>query len=478
MNKFGVKVFVLILACIVLSGCGKSELNGHGAKTYDVTVQGAVFGGTDGDQISTQVTFDPKWVTKNKNTKYNKDLAAFAAILSDEVYFRAKDLENGTQNRVLFEGENPDDSDVTAFLKEVGFSEVQYIESYKAKEYDCDGNDSVTMLLSHGVVDGKYDLYAVVLRGCFSLQERLSVYDPGNNGESYTELTGEHPEWTNKDVFKGMDIAKGRALEFIDEFISQNDNPNLENCILITGHSRGGALAGMIGAEMEDRGNIKTYTYTFNAPRSTIDENAQEYGSIFNIFDSDDYYVNHLPFGDEEFFRYGRDMTLSIAGNNEIKAAISELKGRDDFASFDSETQEQFSSVFGQRFKSRDSLCDMKTITQTFKTEGEALARVEECRQLSGSESGLALEGLCSVSDVTIDGDNSYIVSLTYCDVAILKIFGELTAYGTPVYEAAVNLFEDDKEVCEALGIMMEHSGEIAGGHRLLNSYVLSQYVK
>ena len=48
-------------------------------------MEGAIFGGAGDDAIATEVTFDPKWVTKNDNTKYNKDLAAFATVICDDV---------------------------------------------------------------------------------------------------------------------------------------------------------------------------------------------------------------------------------------------------------------------------------------------------------------------------------------------------------------------------------------------------------
>lgn len=208
------------MICSVLTGCAKYELNGLGAAVYDVTVQGAIFGGNGKDRIQTSVSFDPKWVTGNDNTEYNKDLAAFAALLSDDVYFRTKDADKGVPNRVLYEGETEEEYDWTNFLKKAGFSEVKHIESYKEKECAGDGSDSATLLLAHGAVSGKYDLYAVVLRGCFSAQEWVSIYDPGCPDEAYTELTGEHPEWTDGDCYKGLDIARNRAMEFIDAFMA------------------------------------------------------------------------------------------------------------------------------------------------------------------------------------------------------------------------------------------------------------------
>ena len=493
-NRLKSVLILALICCFALSGCSDYTLNSIGAAKYDVTVQGAVFSGSGDDQVKTTVSFDPKWVTKNDNTKYNKDLAAFAAMLCDDVYFRTKDAEKGTPNRVLYEGETAEEYDWTNFLRQVGFSEVKYIESYKEKEYSGDSNDSATLLLAHGKVNGKYDLYTVVLRGCFSAQEWVSTFDPGCAGEAYTVLTGEHPEWKDSDSYKGFDIAKNRALEFVDEFISENNDPEFEDRILITGHSRGGAIANMIGAEMENRQGIKSYTYTFSAPGVTVNESAKDYRTIFNVFDSNDYYIDPMPFGKERFFRYGVDLTLPVASSDEVRTEIAKLKGRDDFASLTPEAKSEFAALFGARFPDRDSLYEMKTVTQTFDTKEAALARAEACLTLIGSENGLALNGLCQLNGadgaalaadetdfskaVITDENGKFQVSMTYCDGAVLAAYAKSLAYGEAAYNGTVQLFEEDKEACEPLELLMKNASGVSGGHLLINGYVLSQHVE
>lgn len=477
MMKIKVQALIIVIICIVLSGCGKSSQNDTKTKNYNITVQGAIFGGSGDDRISGTVSFDPAWITVRDNTEYNRDLAGFAAVLSDDVYFRAKDLDRGTPNRVLYEGENAEEYDQTSFLKEIGFSEVEYIESYKAREYSCDSNDSVTLLLAHKLVDDKYDLYVIALRGCFSAQEWISAFDPGSTDESYSELTGQHSEWSDKYSYKGMDIAKNRAMEFIEEFIEKNDDPNCQNCMLITGHSRGGALANMIGAEMEDRDNIRSYTYAFNAPSVTVNEKAKEYTTIFNIFDSNDFLTDPLPFAREKFCRYGRDLSMAISDTDEIKTEITKLKGRDDFTNANTEFKSQFKKLFGQRFPDRASLYTMTSVTQTFDTEEDAMACADMYRTIIGSDGGLGVEEFCFLNGNTVNDEGKYEVSMSYCGGAVLIAYAKTLAYGASAYESAVKLFEGDREVCEILSLLMDNAADITGGHLLVNSFVLSQYV-
>ena len=472
------KILSVLLIVVLLTGCGKAPGNApieeKQADKYAVTVEGAIFAGNADDRIQTEVTFDPNWLTVKDNTKYNRELAQFAAILSDDVYFRAKDLDKGTQNRVLYDGENTEEYDWTAFLKKVGFSDVRYIESYKEKEYAGDSNDSVTMLLGHTVVDGQYDLYVVAVRGCFSAQEWISVFDPGCDGEAYTELTGQHPEWTDRNAFKGLDIARNRAITFIDEFIEQYDNAEYQNCMLITGHSRGGALANMIGAEMEDRADIRSYAYTFSTPGVTTDAKAMEYRTIFNVYDTNDYYADPLPFGEEQFYRYGCDIAVAVADSEEIKTELARLKGRDDFKSLDAETKAEFVKLFGDRFPNRASLYDMLKVTRIFEKEEDALAFEAQCQALIGSEQGLGLEGLCMAESNGKDG--KYEVTLSYGGGAILIAYAKTLAYGQAAYEASVLLFQDDVPACEILSLLMDNAAELSGGHLLINSYVISAF--
>lgn len=388
------------------------------------------------------------------------------------MYFRTKDLDKGTQNRVLYEGENEEAYDRDTFLKNIGFLEVKYVESFKEKEYAGDSNDSATLLLGHMVVDGKYDLFVAVLRGCFSAQEWLSMFDPGCDNEAYEKLTGEHPEWTDRNTFKGVDIAKNRAMSFIDDFIAQYDNPALQNCILITGHSRGGALANVIGAEMEKRSDIRSYTYTFNAPGVTTDSSAPDCRTIFNVFDSNDYYTDPIPFGKETFYRYGCDITKPIADSNEIKAEIARLKGREDYCSLDAEAKAEFRRMFAERFPDRASLYEMVKATRRFDTEEEADAYEKLCTSLIGSENGLGLEGMCNVE--RRENAEGFEVDLNYCGGAVLLSYAKSLAYGQAAYEATVSLFEEDTAACEILSFLMKHADGLNGGHLLLNSYVLA----
>lgn len=433
-------------------------------------VEGSIFGGRSEDSIAVDVRFDPGMLTGGCNTEYSRDLAGFSALLCADSYFRDKDFDRGTPNRLIFDGIPAGDYDHALMLRECGFTDVRYIESFREKEYAYDGNDSVTLLLGFLEADG-YDVFTAVVRGVFSSGEWYSVFDIGCSGENYAALTGEHPEWTDMNCAKGIDIAAGRALEIIREYIACHDDPQKENLILITGHSRGGSIAGMLGAEFEDDPDFKSFTYTFDAACFTSDPDCGRYTTIFNIFDGSDLFSGPI-FGNGFFRRYGMDLSFRVADSAEMRGALAALRGRDDCLCLSPSALSEYAELFSARFPSRDAVYDPCELTETFDTEEEALSRLHELEDLIGSESGLGLEALCSVSRTPDDSGCS--VTLSYCGGALLITYGKILAYGGPAYDAAASLFSGDEAGLRIAGFLSANAAAISGGHLLASCYVLS----
>lgn len=468
------KTLSLLLAAVLLlslCGCGKS------VTAFPVHIEGSIFGGQSGDSLAAELRFDPKWMTSADNRKYSPELAAFSALLCADTYYREKDLAKGTQNRVLFDGSTTEYG-YTAFLETVGFTDVQRIESFRVKEYDSDSNDSVTMTLGYRNVDGKYDAFVVALRGCFSAQEWLSIFDPGSDSDGYTSYTGEHPEWTDRRQFKGLNIAANRADEFLKEFIAAHDDPDRKNCVLLTGHSRGGALANILGAELEQAGDAKTFTYTFNAPPVTEDPDAGKCKTVFNLFDSRDFYTDPLPFGAEHFLRYGHDLTVQLSDSDKAMNALSALVGRDDYNAASDDVLKNYRTQFAARFSTRKSLYETQTVTETFSTQAEAETRLSECQTLIGAEAGLGLESLCTMGSIEKAADGTFTLCMEYCPAALITAYSKVLSYGSAANDAVQALFRADESGCAIASLLNDHLAELSAGHRLANGYILSGYVK
>lgn len=100
---------------------------------------------------------------------------------------------------------------------------------------------------------------------------------------------------------------------------------------LVTGHSRGAAVANILGARLTDRfGAESVYAYTFATPR-TVRGDYPRYDNIFNVINPCDL-VPMLPLAAWGFERYGIDRVLPVdtADDALIQAAREAYEKRSD----------------------------------------------------------------------------------------------------------------------------------------------------
>lgn len=457
------KKLCLILAAVLVCSL---PLGAFAAETrLDAVVEGSIFSGTADVTVPVSVVFDEDWLVNGDNTAYNPDFAKCASLLAADVYYREKDLKKGTQNRVLLDaGEN---YAVTDLLAALGFSDVQYIESYKLGVYETDTNDSVTLLFAHKETE-EADVYAAVIRGSFSIGEWLSAFDFGAD----TEEGGTHPEWADKSEVKGFSVAASRALSLFTEYRKAHDDPAKPDFALVTGHSRGGSIAGILGAALENDETVTPFTYTFSAAPETNDAAAAEVKTVFNLFDSGDFFTNAFPFSEEPLYRYGKDLAIDLAGNEDALKALEALLPGDTYLAFSEEMKGNYASLFGGRFISRAALYEPLCILEGFATEEEAVKREEELKTLIGSEAGLALESVCSV---TREGSDVY---LAYSGAAIMSALAESLAYGDAAFSAFASLFKTDTGACKVAAFLQENLAAVSKGHRLVSGYVLADFAE
>jgi len=111
----------------------------------------------------------------------------------------------------------------------------------------------------------------------------------------------------------GLSYAENFSLAAQDVLSAQADYlAALESPVfLVTGHSRGAAVANLLGAALSERfGRESVYAYTFASPR-TVRGELPAYDNIFNIINPCDL-VTYLPFPQWGFVRCGRDLILPV----------------------------------------------------------------------------------------------------------------------------------------------------------------------
>ena len=257
------------------------------------------------DHINSNVAFnmDYRWFF-NDNTVYNKDLSIASSLFAAAAYHTQSLSIKDTTAKDTTAGES-----ITQVLDYFGFNNTQAI-SLEERGYS-DHLSEVGLGYRTVSYNGETkNIIAVVVRGTNgTIAEWSSNFDIGNKNKFDSE-----PDWLNVNNHKGFDIAANRIMKIISEYVVDNAL-DTRNCVYwITGHSRGAAIANLIGYYYH--ASMKTvFTYTYASPNTTM-ESFVSYGTIFNIVNTDDF-VPYLPMTAWGYKRFGRTVSVSIAQNYE-----------------------------------------------------------------------------------------------------------------------------------------------------------------
>lgn len=212
-----------------------------------------------------------------------------------------------------FNSFNKDDrsENIRAMLENCGFKTKSY-------GYGTEGNDTAAVEMARKTVTKNGESCTVVIAAIRS----------GNYGMEW----GGNMRIGSGENHLGFDIAKETVLNYINDYFADEKISGRVK-LLIPGYSRGGSIANLIGAELDDgsyRKSLKKadnienislakndiYVYTFEAPQCTKKSGADGkiYGNIFNIMNPNDY-VPKFVMKDWGFSRYGVEYYLPSAEN-------------------------------------------------------------------------------------------------------------------------------------------------------------------
>ena len=127
--------------------------------------------------------------------------------------------------------------------------------------------------------------------------------------------TGDHAGFS-----RAASVVEDALIKYVDDNKSEEDVK-----IMICGYSRAGAVSNILASKLLSK-DIKItqdnnlYTYTFEAPKGLLKENAIRYDNVFNIIIDGDFITNILPdaYG---FARCGIDINIY---NDELSSLIKE----------------------------------------------------------------------------------------------------------------------------------------------------------
>ena len=200
-------------------------------------------------------------------------------------------------------------SDEDSFYKNLDLDGLEKVNVVSSTEVDV--NDVSRLNIAHKVFN-KRDICFITIMDSGLGNSWISNFDVGSDDESYYSKTGEHPEWTNKENHKGFDVAGNRIVSLINDYKNRVLDGNSRQIFYIFGHSRGGALANIVGAKLIDL-NYQVASYGLASPAVTTSENASadKYKHLYSYVNEDDAITNLLS-PDWGFTRYGVTYSFSI----------------------------------------------------------------------------------------------------------------------------------------------------------------------
>lgn len=438
---------------IVLAIRHGQELRGHGAIEAPAALDTAYAGelprqgrfeanvaytcyGVSGDgEVSSSVLWDDAWFSQDPFT-YNHELARACSVISALAYAESGYYQSGSDTPPYMENA----------LYDLGFDKVE-TESYRYRSEVVDEvldvmtqqSDGVAYALAHkdlGESDGvRRELIAVSVRGSYG-SEWLSNF---NLGEGEAAAAAEALADERSHDHTGYQIAALDILAQLDEWVDEAESRGSEVSILLTGHSRGGAVAGLLASMLDDRAAARAgagagidasgadadaaatdaaatdgtdaaaasaatdatdadaaasaprvFAYTFASPRTTLNarSNDARYGNIFNIVNPADM-VTSVPLESWGYVRYGVDKPLPAVDDadfSELHAsmltAFTELTGRED--AYDPETKLAIDAAVRELSVSVPTSSDLLTPRGVASVAASCALRINPARILLG----------------------------------------------------------------------------------------------
>ncbi len=270
--------------------------SGIGSNSFTGTLK------TDYATSNVSLSMDYRWFFGD-NTKYNEELSVTSSLLASAVYDKSELAIRDALNQNKTSGKSVEDVLNFFGMPNAVRKSIETTDVHKSE-----------LAIGHRKVAScgtEKNVVAVVIRGTnMTLDEWSSNFEIGN-----LSMFDSIPDWKTAEHHAGFDVAAVRMMRMIDAYMAEHHLNESDTVYWITGHSRGAAIANLIGAYYEKSGKT-AFTYTFASPNTTLSKNAASSRSIFNILNSDDF-VPYLPMEGWGYTRYGRSASLSIAKNYE-----------------------------------------------------------------------------------------------------------------------------------------------------------------
>ncbi|MBE5957358.1 MAG: hypothetical protein E7254_00640 [Lachnospiraceae bacterium] len=268
---------------------------------YSNKFKGSMKRGSDDKINKLSFEMDYRWFLES-NEIYNSRLSKMSVLLANSIY-------DGGELTVNGEGSY----DTAGILRHFGMKNVKSYDIGNKKDVH---RTEIVLGWKEINVNGTFtNVITVVVRGTnATIAEWSSNFEVGNKARFDATKDDPDREWITYDNHEGFDIAANRIRKIVDKYVEECKEKYIHNdgsfAYWVTGHSRGGGIANVIGAYYEKEGK-KSFTYTFASPNTTMAKDAEDYKTIFNIINSDDF-IPRLPLEIWGYRHYGQTARHSI----------------------------------------------------------------------------------------------------------------------------------------------------------------------
>ena len=404
-------------------------------------------------------TMDYRYLIDTDSSVYSKDISMLSIILASDMYQNVyTEITGGAQTG--------GSDDPRTIGRMIGLSDPQIIR-ISADSYAVDKDDQTEVLVGHRkiIYNGiENEVIVAAVRGTNGTNaEWSSNFDVGADTAAYYSATGySHPDWKDKINHKGFDVTANRVMQRLSAYIAQYVEPTARKNILITGHSRGAAIANIIGKCYEDDPLYNSYTYTYATPNNTTAANRSSYKTIFNIINEDDM-IPYLPLDSWGFGNYGSTRSISVrdyyGGNSSVHGSWEWLTGYDYVS--DSGTQRTL-NAFAKIASAREELYVLDSTSDGTVWENNVghttkAGAETELAELSASLTEEKMLRFCKLSIVKTAF--IYHVEVNYCPAYFMQTLANMTTSVGPL------LGRDVKgKYATAKASFVASSGVIPGG--------------
>ena len=171
--------------------------------------------------------------------------------------------------------------------------------------------------------NSSFPIVIAAIRGTSNDAAWVSNFNVNNKGKDATSL------------HEGFNSAADEVVGLLNRYLVDSNIGTASTRILVTGHSRGAAVANLVGYKL-DRGDVEhirkdnVFTYTFATPNTSADSDvtSASYDNIFNIVNPEDV-VTRVPLVGWGFGKYGKTLYLPSKSNcsnyNDYRTAMQSI---------------------------------------------------------------------------------------------------------------------------------------------------------